>query len=242
MDAARVALRRGAEEVYILYRRNIEDMPAIEEDIKGVIEEGVKIVELVLPSRIVGVNGAVSAVECVRLQLGDFDRSGRKTPIPVPNSGFTLEVDMVIQAIGQRPGTDLVNTPEIKIARNGVIVTDRRTLATGLPGVFAAGDTTTGPNTVSEAIAEGQRAASSAIRFLEGKPLGPIPQRYPDRPVSVSMTAPTEEETRPRSRVKIRELSVAERHHNFGEILLPYGREEAIKEAGRCLRCDLQGE
>jgi NADH-quinone oxidoreductase subunit F len=242
MDAARVALRRGADKVFILYRRNIDDMPAIKEDIKGVVEEGIEILELTLPTRVIGEHGVVSSIECVKLELGDFDRSGRRSPKPIFGSEFRIEVDLVIQAIGQKPGTDLINTPEIQVARNGVVVTDRRTLATGLKGVFAAGDTTTGPNTVSEAIAEGQRAASSAKRFIEGLQLDPIPLRYPDRPVEVTSTAPTEEETRPRPRVPINELDTKDRQGNFSEILLPYSRDEAINEAGRCLRCDLQAE
>ncbi|MBE9502390.1 MAG: FAD-dependent oxidoreductase, partial [Chloroflexi bacterium] len=174
VDAARVALRKGAKEVHIFYRREKKDMPAIVEEIDATEEEGVHFHFLTVPTRVLGHNGKVSGLECVRMELKEFDRSGRRTPYPIEGSEYRVDVDTVIEAIGQRPDTSLIKNNEIKIGRGGTIVADPRTLVTDRKGVFAGGDARTGPQTAIEAIAAGQRAASSIKRYLQGEELSPL--------------------------------------------------------------------
>jgi len=176
-DSARVALRKGAQEVNIFYRREKKDMPAIEEEVKAVEEEGIRLHLLTAPTKILSHNGKVSGLELIRMELGEFDSSGRKRPQPLAGSEYTVDCDMAIEAIGQRPDTSFLNGNGVKIGRGGTIIADRRTLVTDSEGIFAGGDAATGPQTVVEAIAAGQRAACSIRRYLEGKELEPIMER-----------------------------------------------------------------
>ena len=240
VDAARVALRKGAKEVHIFYRREKKDMPAIVEEIDATEEEGVHFHFLTVPTRVLGRNGKVSGLECIRMELKEFDRSGRRTPYPIEGSEYRVDVDTVIEAIGQRPDTSLIKDNEIKIGRGGTIVADPRTLATDRKGVFAGGDALTGPQTAIEAIAAGQRAASSIKRYLQGKELSPLIQRDGYKPIAISSLPPSEEETRERARVRVAEIHMTDRKTSFKEIVLPYTAEEAREEASRCLRCDLE--
>ena len=239
VDAARVALREGSKEVHILYRRERGDMPAIPEEIEDAEEEGILLQCLTVPVKILGKNGKVAGVECKRMELKEFDKSGRRTPYPIEGSEYTLDVDMVIEAIGQRPDTSCIKGKTIKTGRGGTIAVDPRTLATGRKGVFAGGDAATGPWTAVEAIAAGQRAASSIKRYLEGKALSPLVERNGYKPISVSQIPPTEEETQERARVRAKHIPLAERKRSFREVAIPYSPDEAREEASRCLRCDL---
>jgi len=240
VDSARVALRNGAEEVYVFYRREKKDMPAIEEEVESLEEEGVQLHCLTTPTKILGNNGRVSGLELVRMELREFDRSGRRTPYTIEGSEYKVAIDMVIEAIGQRPDTSLVKDGGLKVARGGTIVADRRTLATEQKGIFAGGDAVTGAATVIEAIAAGQRAASSIRRWLQGKELLPLIERDGYEPITISSTPPTEEETQEKARVKILEVEPEERVASFREIVSGYSPEEAMEEARRCLRCDLE--
>jgi len=239
MDAARVALRKGAQEVHILYRRERRDMPALTEEIEAAAEEGVQIHCLTAPVRILGKDGAVEGVECVHMELREFDRSGRKTPYQIEGSEYTLSADMVIKATGQRPDTSFLKGDGIGLAKGGTIVADLRTLATGRKGVFAGGDAHTGPATVVEAIAEGQRAACSIRRYLDGEELSPLVHRNGYEPIQVPSVMPAEEQLQEKRRIKIAETAAVDRK-TFKETVLPYSAEEAMEEAGRCLRCDLE--
>ena len=158
VDSARVALRKGAE-VHLIYRREREDMPAMPEEVKAAEEEGVQFHFLTNPVKIIA-NGDAKKLVLTRMALGEYDRSGRKSAKPVAGSEFEIEVDTVIEAVGQRPDTSFVKNDGIEV-KDSVIVADRRTLATAHPGIFAGGDAVTGPKTVIEAMAHGQRAASS---------------------------------------------------------------------------------
>jgi NADH-quinone oxidoreductase subunit F len=240
IDAARVALRKGAETVTIFYRREKKDMPAIAEEIESAEEEGIQLHCLTVPTKILGKNGKVAGLECIRMELKEFDRSGRRTPYPIEGSEYRVDVDTVIEAIGQRPDTSFIGGNGIKIGRGGTIVADPRTLATDRKGVFAGGDALTGPQTVIEAIAAGQRAACSIKRYLQGRELSPLLQRDGYKPIAVSSQPPTEEETRERARVRAAEVHKSDRITSFKEIVLPYTAEEASTEASRCLRCDLE--
>ncbi|HUX47855.1 MAG TPA: FAD-dependent oxidoreductase [Dehalococcoidia bacterium] len=240
IDAARVALRKGAKEVHILYRREKRDMPAIVEEIEAAEEEGIHIHCLTAPVKIVGKNGKVEGVECIRMEPREFDRSGRKIPHQIKDSEYTMNVDMVIEATGQRPDTSFLRRDGISATKRGTILADPRTLATGRKGVFAGGDVYTGAATVIEAIAAGQRAACSIRRYLQGEELTPLVERNGYEPIDVPSVMPTEEQLEEKHRLKIGKIPAADRITSFKEAVLPYSAKEATEEASRCLRCDLE--
>ena len=240
IDSARVALRKGAEEVHIFYRREKKDMPAIAEEIEAAEQEGIHLHFLTAPARILGNDGRASGLELIRMKLGEFDRSGRKTPNPVEGSEYLVDTDMIIEAIGQRPDTSFIKNGKIQTGRGGTVVVDRRTLATGRKGIFAGGDAATGPQTVIEAIAAGQRAACSIRRYLQGKELSPLVERNGYEPIAYSSEPPSEEETKEKARIKASKITTSKRKTSFKEITLPYSPDEAREEASRCLRCDLE--
>jgi len=236
VDSARVALRKGAE-VHLIYRRERNDMPAMVEEIKAAEDEGVQFHFLANPVKITGAGNAKKLI-LTKMALGEFDRSGRKVSKPVPGSEFELEVDTVIEAVGQKPDTSFIKSDGVEV-KNDVIVADRRTLATAHPGIFAGGDAVTGPKTVIEAIAQGQRAASSIKRYLQGKELTPRVDRGTYEVIPIPQTVPTEEETKERARINEDEISLKERMASFKEVAIAYTAEQAKNEASRCLRCDL---
>jgi len=240
VDSARAALRKGAREVHIFYRRERGDMPAIAEEIRAAEEEGVHLHFLTAPSRILASDGRVSGLELTRMKLGEFDRSGRRTPQPIAGSEYVVDADMVIEAVGQRSDTSFIKDAQIQVGRGGVVTVERRTLATWRQGVFAGGDVASGPKTVIEAIAAGQRAASSIRRYLQGRELSPLVERDGYEPIAVSSMLPSDEETKERARVKASEINVGLRKTSFKEVSLTYRLEEAQEEASRCLRCDLE--
>jgi NADPH-dependent glutamate synthase beta subunit-like oxidoreductase len=170
MDAARTAVRLGAKDVAILYRRSRDEMPAIPWEVKEAEEEGVKIEFLVSPKKIIGEKGKVSAVECVRMQLGEPDETGRRTSIPLEGSDFSRKTDMIILAIGETP--DVAFLPgEIEVNDDKTLWVNPVTMETSVEGVFAGGDVVTGSATVIEAIRAGKNAAESIdgyLRSLEG--------------------------------------------------------------------------
>jgi len=157
VDAARVAIRnKNTDKVIILYRRTRKEMPAFEEEIDAAIEEGIDIQFLVAPNKVLTDNGKVVGVECIRMKLGDIDASGRRRPIPIEGSEFTVELDTLIPAIGERPDTSYITEKDnLKISKWDTIVVNEESLSTDRKGVFAGGDVVTGPKTVVEAIAAG---------------------------------------------------------------------------------------
>jgi NADPH-dependent glutamate synthase beta subunit-like oxidoreductase len=166
MDAARTALKMGANEVTVLYRRSRDEMPAIPWEIKEAESEGVKIEFLMAPKKFLGENGRVSAVECVRMQLGEADESGRRKPIPIENSEFTRKTDIAILAVGEVPDLEFL-PKEIEQEENGTVWVNPITMEASVEGVFAGGDAVTGPATVIEAIRAGKRAAESIEKYLK---------------------------------------------------------------------------
>jgi len=166
MDSARVSLRLGAEEVTIIYRRSEEEMPARREEVIHAHEEGIKFRLLTLPVRYLGEDGWVKKMRCIQMRLGEPDASGRRRPIPIPNSEFTLDIDTVVVAIGQSPNPLLLQTlPELKLTPRGTIQTDEQG-RTSIPGVFAGGDIATGAATVISAMGMGKIAARSIVEYL----------------------------------------------------------------------------
>jgi NADPH-dependent glutamate synthase beta subunit-like oxidoreductase len=166
VDAARTALCLGPNDVSILYRRSQDEMPANPREVEEAEREGVKIEFLVSPKKILGENGKVCGIECVRMQLGEPDETGRRKAIPVEGSEFKRETDMVILAIGESP--DLGFLPkDVELNEDGTLSVDLITMETSLPGVFGGGDAVTGPASVIEAIRDGKRAAESIENYLK---------------------------------------------------------------------------
>jgi glutamate synthase (NADPH/NADH) small chain len=170
MDAARMAFRLGAEEVYLVYRRSRAEMPARAEEVEHAEEEGVNFQFLCNIERILGdENGIVNAIECLRYELGEPDASGRRSPVPVAGSEFTLPIDAVIIAIGNASNPLIPQTtPGLEINRRGNIVVNE-TQATSIPGVYAGGDIVLGAATVILAMGEGRRAAKAINDYLANK-------------------------------------------------------------------------
>ncbi len=171
MDAARTALRLGAEDVCVMYRRSREELPAREEEVHHAEEEGVKFTFLTAPTEcVVGDDGRVKEITCQRFELGDPDPSGRRRPIPIPDSHFTMEVDNVIVAIGQDANVIIQETtPDIDLSKKGMVMVDPETGATTKRGVFAGGDIVTGAATVIMAMGAGRIAAKAIDDYLQCK-------------------------------------------------------------------------
>lgn len=171
MDAARTALRLGAEEVNIVYRRSRAEMPARHEEIEHAEEEGVKFQLLTNPVSVEGdENGVVRALTCLRYELGEPDESGRRRPVAIPGSEFELEVDTVVVAIGQGPNPLVTQSTEgLELNKWGNIVVNEETLETSIPGVFAGGDIVTGAATVILAMGAGKKAAAGINEYLKNK-------------------------------------------------------------------------
>ncbi len=233
MDSARTALRLGAKEVTIVYRRTRAEMPAGPEEIEEALHEGIKIHFLAAPSRIVSQDGEVQ-MECIRMKLGAADASGRRRPEPIEGSEFTMGFDTIIAAIGQHP--DIPASFDIPTSRWNTIEVDSDTLATNKEGVFAGGDAVLGPATVIEAIAAGRRAATSIDKYLGGS--GVIDETLAPVEDIPSRVGGPREEYRP----EIPAISLERRLGSFDEVELSLSEELAIEEAERCLRCDLTYE
>ena len=171
MDAARCSLRLGADEVSIVYRRSRTEMPAREEEIENAEEEGVKFDLLTAPIRLIGdERGFVKAMECIRMELGEPDDSGRRRPVPIEGSNYIMEVDTVIVAIGQSPNPVVRQSePDLKTERWGGIITDEETGATSIPGIYAGGDAVTGAATVITAMGAGKKAARAIDEYVRTK-------------------------------------------------------------------------
>ena len=166
MDAARTAKRLGAKNVYIVYRRGEEEVPARAEEVHHAKEEGIIFKLLTNPVKINGEDGWVKSMECVEMELGEPDASGRRSPVEIKGSEYVLDVDMVVMAIGQGPNPLLKQTtPELETNKRGNIVANEEG-ATSIPGVFAGGDIVTGAATVISAMGAGKKAALAIDEYL----------------------------------------------------------------------------
>ena len=233
IDSARTAMRLGAEKVLVLYRRNRSAMPAYESEIAEAEEEGVEIVELVNPVRFIGDRtGHVTQVECVRMGLGEFDKSGRRKSVPIEDSKFLLDVDTVIPAVSQHADLPFIKPEEIGLTAWGTFVVDHNTLMTTMEGVFAGGDVARGPDTVIQAIADGKQAAVSIDRFLGGS------GRLNKGASIVIPDVHDEDEVVALKRFPLDMLPVGSRKNSFDEVVLGYHKLSAMAEAMRCLHCD----
>jgi len=231
IDSARTAFRLGAKEVTIIYRRTRPEMPASAEEIDEAIVEGVKLYFLAAPSRIISRDGEVE-LECIRMELGAVDASGRRRPEPIKGSEFSMNFDTIIAAIGQRP--EVPAQFDLPMGRGNTILADPDTLATTKEGIFAGGDAVSGPASVIEAIAAGRQAAISIDKCLGGS--GVIDETL----AAPEGVLPPLEEAEEKRRPQIPTLPVTQRLSSFAEVELGLSKEMAIEEAKRCLRCDLE--
>jgi len=248
LDSSRTALRLGAGEVSIFYRRSREEMPVTEVEYNEALAEGVQVNFLVSPTRIVNDDWKVAGLQCVRMKLGEPDAGGRRRPIPVSGSEFFAQADTVIAAVGQAPDLSFLPADSaLERTRWERLAVDANRLVTSVPGVFAGGDFVSGPGMIIEAVAAGRRGAMAIDKYLRGdnsrvdmydlKPSAPPPVAAR----SASDKATSEEESwEPQFRPETRQLPVEERKGSFREIELAFSEEKARQEAKRCLRCDLE--
>ena len=247
VDAARTAMRLGAEKVTIVYRRSREEMPAWDVEVEAALHEGVEMHFLAAPTKISG-DGRCETMEYIRMELGEPDDSGRRRPVPIEGSEEVLTVDNVIAAIGQVPELACIHDTvekdpgsleaRLELTRWGTIVADERTGATPVERVFAGGDVVRGAATAIEAIADGGRAARAIDRLLKGDAVADVDpffnvhkerwDSFPDEELAAFERAPRQE---------MPELPVGERVATFAEVELGLSEEQALAETERCLEC-----
>ncbi len=238
MDAARTCVRLGCQEVHVSYRRTRKEMPAHPEEVEQALEEGVQIHFLTVPIKIAGDNGQVKYLESLQAELGRPDASGRRRPIPIPDSNYRLEVGAVITAIGQQPDLCPFPQPPVQTSPWCTIITGPAHTSTNEPDIFAGGDAVTGPATVVEAIAAGKQASLDIHHYLSGG-TDPAPVVRTRKHRKVPFLAIPAQEKISSHRVPTPFLDMEQRRSNFARVELDYTPEEARKEAQRCLRCDV---
>ncbi len=241
IDAARVAKRLG-KDVTILYRRTRREMPAAKEEIDGALEEGIEIQFLVAPVKVLSRKGRVTGIECVRMELGEVDRSGRRRPVPIKGSEFTREIDTLMPAIGQQPDLGaLASDNHLKISKLNTIEVSSDSLYLGTNGIFAGGDVVSGPSTVTAAMANGKIAARMIHKYIQELPLEPE-YKVTRSAMRVEAVELTDAEIEELKKPSVPTLALGERSEGFKEVVLGFPAEMAIREAKRCLRCDLETE
>lgn len=233
IDSARTALRVGADRVIVLYRRTIDAMPAYYEEVVEALEEGIEIMELVAPVKFIGdKRGFVKSVECVKMELGDFDASGRRRSVEIKGSNFVLDVDSVIPAVSQYADLPFIGKDEIGVTKWGTFIVEPKSMMSTMEGVFAGGDVVRGPEDVIRAIADGKVAASSIDLYLGGNGLLnkgayiEIPDVYDDDEVI----------SHPQFEMEIVPPEI--RKNSFDEVVLGFHKINAIAESMRCLHCE----
>ncbi len=233
IDSARSALRKGAE-VTVFYRRERKDMPAIEEETRAAREEGAKFIFLAAPHRVIGDHsGQVRAIEIVKTRLGEYDTSGRRKPISTDEIQ-RFDCDSVIFAVGESVDLDFARASGLSLKENGTIEVNRFTLESSRPRFYAGGDVITGASNVSNAMAYGKQAARSIDRQLMEA------DRWEKlfRPLAYGQIVP--ENPSPNHRHTGHVLPPGTRVASNAEVVTGFTHEEALDEACRCLRCDLE--
>jgi len=235
IDASRVALRLGAKKVSIVYRRSRAEMPAYKTEVEEAEKEGVKIDILAAPVKVLTKDNKLTGIQCIRMELGEPDASGRRRPIPIKGSEFNIDVDNVIIAIGQV--VDKAMLPkEAEYTGWGTLSVDPVTLQTSIEGVFAGGDVVAGPADVIAAVASGKEAAISIDRYLSGASL------TEGRPTTVKRVKEVSKEgVEPKARPPMPTLKLDKRG-DFAEVELGFDEKTAVEEAKRCLNCGVCSE
>jgi NADPH-dependent glutamate synthase beta subunit-like oxidoreductase len=211
-------------------------MPASPWEIEEAIEEGIDLEFLTAPLKIVGGNGKVTSLECIRMTMGEPDESGRRKPIPIEGSEFAVQADVVVVAIGQRSELSFLgNGHGIDVSKRNTIEADPATAATNIPGIFAGGDVASGPRIVVEAVAFGKQAAISIDRYLKGEDI------KSGRGEAWKGMTFEPDHTESSARQQMPRLPLAQRSSAFSEVDLGFNEEQAEREALRCLRlCGMQ--
>ncbi|HEY4687494.1 MAG TPA: FAD-dependent oxidoreductase [Candidatus Subteraquimicrobiales bacterium] len=268
IDVTRVAVRLGAEKVILLYRRTIKEMPAQVWEVREAEEEGVEVKFLVGPVEIIGSNGKVTGIKCIKMELGEPDAHGRRTPVPIEGTEFVIAVDSVIFAVGQTLNPSFLSKDlKIELDKWGLMQTDEVSLESSVPGVFACGDAVMGPGIVVRAVASGHEAAISIDRYFKEEDLGQgrtaTPKRWGEvidweeahQKVSLkdalkgeflAPAKPLSERTgdiEPLLAVSRQMMPILEpenRKTGFKRVELGLTAEESRVEAWRCLRCGSQ--
>jgi NADPH-dependent glutamate synthase beta subunit-like oxidoreductase len=235
IDSARMALRLGAKEVSIAYRRSADEMPAIKDEVAEAIKEGIEIRYMSSPCRIVCEGDECKGLECFETELGEPDESGRRRPIQIEGSEFLLDADMVLLAIGEVPDLAFLDGNNLEIGSNNTIKVNPHTMATNREWIFAGGDVVTGAATVIEAVAAGRKAALAIDKYLRGKDLEyvePVMESIPFEDVDVDMF-------RSRKRKMMPTLPPKKRIKGLKEVELGFQTIDALTEADRCLQCGM---
>ncbi|MBN1234268.1 MAG: FAD-dependent oxidoreductase [Candidatus Coatesbacteria bacterium] len=239
IDAARTSLRLGAKEVIILYRRTREEMPANAIEIDAALHEGIDIRYLSAPVEIIEKKGVLKALKCIKMKLGEPDKSGRRSPIPIEGSEYDLDCDYAISAIGQ--DIDLCGIREdcvLKTTKWNGIVVDENSLSTDEKGIYAGGDAVTGPKAAIDAIAHGLKAAKSIDRFLKGGNGSGNAREFLSRKDAFGDISMLEfENTEKMKKEEMQELEPELRIKSFKEVELGYTSKQAERESSRCLEC-----
>ena len=243
VDTARSALRTTEpDSVTIFYRRTIEEIPAYMEEVEGALTEGIKIEYLTAPRKIITLNDKLKGCEFIRMKMGDLDESGRRRPVPIEGSEFTVELDTLIVSISESPDISFLENEGLEFSKWNTLMNDPETCRTNRPGIFAGGDLVTGPNTVVDAVASGKIAAISIDQYLNGKEIKreyniTRPSKYIE-PVEFSEEEMDALSTARRPEMPV--LSPEKRKYNLKEVNKGLTEEQAIRESRRCLRCDLE--
>ena len=233
LDCARTAIRLGAEDVIVIYRRTMDQMPASRQEIDEALYEGVELITLASPVDILEKDGAATGIRLLRRELADYGTDGRRRSVQVSGSEFVIECDNIISAINQDVDTQFYETAEISVTASGDIDIDRYTTRTTIDGVFAGGDIAPwGSNVVVHAIADGKQAARNIDRYLGGS--GKLNKgEWYEVPIIEDY-----EVTEPHMRFPIRVLDTPLRRDNFCEVVIGYHKLDAMAETLRCLHCD----
>jgi NADPH-dependent glutamate synthase beta subunit-like oxidoreductase len=236
MDAARSSFRLGAKEVFILYRRTREEMPVDPLELEQVEEEGIKVHYLTQPIQALSKDGSkVSGVRCIRNQLGEPEKDGRRRPVPIEGSEFDIDIDLLIPAVSQSP--DISFLPEeigLEISKWDRLSVNAETFETNVHGIFAGGDFVTGPRDVIRVIADGRKAALSIHTYLSGEEFEKKPAYF----TSMSEVK-IDRDLEKIPRQKIDTIPLQERKSVDKEVELGFSKEVAVREATRCLQCHI---
>ncbi len=234
-DSARILLRLGASEVSILYRRSPKEIPAHRREIEEAILEGVQFQYQVVPAEILGADGKVRGLRCLRTTMANKKINGRRIAVPVEGSDFEHICALVVVAIGQRPDTSWLNNTAVRLLKNGTVFHHKKTWGTSQRGIFVAGDAAVGPSNVPQAIAQGKQAALSIHKSLGGKGGEEFFRVIPPRELPASRHAQWMEG----DRIKPRRKPINQRQGSFIEIEDTITQEDARTEAKRCRLCQL---
>lgn len=243
IDTARSALRTTKpEEVTIFYRRTLKEIPAYKEEVEGSLDEGINIEFLTAPTKIISENGKLKACEFIRMKMGELDKSGRRRPIPIKGSEFTVELDTLIISISESPDISFLKKEGLEITKWNTIIVNPETFQTNKQEVFAGGDTVTGPNTVVDAISAGKITAQSIDQYLSGKEVKreykiTRPSKYIE---PLEFLEEEIEKLMSAKRPVMPGLSPEKRKYNLLEVEEGLTEEQAILESNRCLRCELE--